>query len=249
MLSITHLSKHFGTKKVLNSISCSIERGEIALFLGASGSGKSTLLRILNNLETKDSGSITLDQKDLDLSTINSTHLIGLVFQQFNLFEHMTVLENITFPLEKGARMQSKEAHTRAYELLKEYHLSDKAHEYASNLSGGQKQRLALARTLALKPQVVCLDEPTSALDPSLTNSVAQVIEKLAQENYVVLVASHDTKLIERLQCTIYLIENGSIIETTTSNAYKNDPLKFPRIHSFIKGHSFREKPSDFNAA
>lgn len=240
MLSISHLSKQFNNKRVLHDITCTIKRGEIALFLGASGSGKSTLLRILNNLETKDSGTITLDKKELDLNNVNKTHTIGLVFQQFNLFEHMTVLENITFPLEKGAHIESKQAQQIAHELLQHYHLQHLAYEYASNLSGGQKQRLALARTLALKPQVVCLDEPTSALDPALTQSVVVSIDKLAQEDYIVLVASHDTKLIERLTCTIYLIEDGVIIEKAVSVDYHQDPLAYPRIYTFIKGHSFK---------
>jgi polar amino acid transport system ATP-binding protein len=238
MLSISHLSKSFGNKKVLKDISLHVRRGEIALLLGASGSGKSTLLRILNNLETKDAGTITLDNKELDLAQINRNHLIGMVFQQFNLFEHMTVLENITFPLERGLHKSHTEAVQEAQALLGHYNLADKAHEYVTQLSGGQKQRLALARTLALKPQVICLDEPTSALDPLLTSYVADSIQKLADEGYIVLVASHDTKLIARLTCTIYLIEEGQIIESAASNEYHALPEAFSKINRFIKGQA-----------
>jgi ABC-type polar amino acid transport system ATPase subunit len=238
MLSISHLSKSFGTKKVLKDISLHVRRGEIALLLGASGSGKSTLLRILNNLETKDTGTITLDGKELDLTQINRNHLIGMVFQQFNLFEHMTVLENITFPLERGLNKSHAEAVHEAQILLDHYNLVDKAHEYVTQLSGGQKQRLALARTLALKPTVICLDEPTSALDPLLTSYVADSIQKLADEGYIVLVASHDTKLIERLTCTIYLIEEGQITESAASSEYHALPKTFSKIDSFIKGQA-----------
>lgn len=237
MLKVLNLSKSFGTKQVLKSISLSVKRGEIALLLGSSGSGKSTILRILNNLEQPESGSITLDDRSLTPNELSKLHQVGMVFQQFNLFDNMTVLENITFPLIYGITMEPKAARACALDLLKQYDLADKAGAYPHNLSGGQKQRLALARTIALKPQVLCLDEPTSALDPLLTNYVAQSIEKLAQDNYIVLVASHDTKLIEQLNCTIYLLQQGMIVEHGSSRDVRENAINYPLITKFIKGN------------
>lgn len=236
MLELKHLTKQFDTKKVLDDVTVSVPAGTIAVFLGESGVGKSTLLRVLNNLEKLDSGSVTLDNTPIDLDAVNSTHTVGMVFQQFNLFDHLTVLENITFPLIHAAGKTEEQARTIAESLLAQYGLSDKAHDYISQLSGGQKQRLALARTLALKPRVICLDEPTSALDPLLTNYVAQTIQDLADQNYIVLVATHDVAILDKLKCSIYLMHEGKIIEHATSHALKTDRHQFPRIHQFISG-------------
>jgi polar amino acid transport system ATP-binding protein len=237
MLQINNLSKKFGHKIILDNVSLEVPTGHIALLLGASGVGKSTLLRILNNLETADAGQVELNGSRLDLAAVNKTHIIGMVFQQFNLFEHMTVEQNITFALEKALGLSKEKAHERAHQLLKKYGLEDKAHVYASQLSGGQKQRLAIARTLALKPKVVCLDEPTSALDPSLRTSVANAIQELAEENYTVLVASHDTSLIKQLNCTIYLMDQGKIVEAANSQDFWKNPASYPLIKYFVEGH------------
>ncbi len=241
MLSITNLSKKFNSTYILHNISLAVGQGHIAVLLGPSGVGKSTLLRVLNGLETPDSGTVTLDNKELNLQAITTTHTIGMVFQQFNLFEHMTVEQNITFPLEKAMGLSPHTAHQQAHQLLKKYHLEDKAKVYASQLSGGQKQRLAIARTLALKPKVICMDEPTSALDPLLTSYVAQSIEELAREKYIVLVASHDTKLIEQLPCTIYLMGHGTIVETAESKDFWAHPDRYPRIQQFVQGKKRQE--------
>jgi ABC-type polar amino acid transport system ATPase subunit len=236
MLRVKNLSKKFDHKIILNNVSFSIDYGHIALFLGASGVGKSTLLRIFNNLETPDSGSILLDDKPLDLTNVNQSHITGMVFQQFNLFENLTVAENITFPLEKAAGYSRQKAHEQAMALLEKYHLADKANMRVSQLSGGQKQRLAIARTVALKPRIICMDEPTSALDPMLTSAVAQSIQELSQEKYIVLVASHDIKLLEKLTCTIYLMEHGEIVQTAFSQDFLTDPQKYPKIQQFVRG-------------
>lgn len=232
MLSIKNVSKKFGSKNILDNVSLSVERGEIALLLGSSGVGKSTLLRMLNNLETMDSGSIELDGNQIT----REHHSVGMVFQQFNLFEHLNVLENITLALEKVLCMPRQQAYERAHTLLKQFGLEAKAHARVNHLSGGQKQRLAIARTLALQPVVVCMDEPTSALDPQLAGYVAKTIQDLAHQGYIVLVASHDTRLVAGLCASMYLMSNGTIIEQGTSEQLKEDGDRFPFINQFIKG-------------
>jgi ABC-type polar amino acid transport system ATPase subunit len=237
MLKIKNLNKSFKNKRIINDISFSVDKGEIALFLGSSGVGKSTLLRILNNLETIDSGCLSLDNKSLNLATVNATHAIGMVFQHFNLFDHLTVEQNITLPLEKVLRYSSSQAQTIAHNLLQRYGLEEKKNTYASQLSGGQKQRLAIARAIAMKPEVICLDEPTSALDPVLTSYVAQNIQQLADDGYIVLVATHDTDLLSKLNCTIYLMSEGALVESAQSHNLKDNPNNFPLIKKFIAGH------------
>lgn len=236
MLKIKNLIKKFNNKLILNDISLHIKRGEIAVLLGASGVGKSTLLRVLNNLDKLDKGVIELDDKILDLSSVNKTHTIGMVFQQFNLFDNLTVEQNITLPLEKTVGKSSAQAKEIAHQLLKKYQLLDKKDAYPANLSGGQKQRLALARTLALRPAVVCLDEPTSALDPMLTTHVANSIKELATEGYIVLVATHDTSLLEKLPCTIYLMHDGKIIEQARSEDFFKSKDSYPYLKAFVSG-------------
>ncbi len=237
MLKLENLTKIFHGKKVIDNVSVNIGTGEIAVFLGPSGVGKSTLLRLLNNLETLDAGTVTLNGKQLNLNTVNKTHTIGMVFQQFNLFEHLTVEQNIMLALEKTMGKNKKEARKIAHELLKSYGLADKRRQYVSQLSGGQKQRLALTRTIALKPQIICLDEPTSALDPLLTAHVATTIQQLAREGYIVLVATHDTTLLEKLACTIYLMHEGKIIESAMSADFRKKQDSYPQIKQFVSGH------------
>ncbi len=238
MLKIEKVSKSFNGKKILDDVSLSVNKGHIAVLLGQSGVGKSTLLRILNNLESSDSGTILLNGKQLDLAKTSQDHTIGMVFQQFNLFDHLTVEQNITLALEKVMGKSKEEAKKIALGLLKHFGLEDKSDKYISQLSGGQKQRLAIARTLALKPKVVCLDEPTSALDPLLTSYVAQNIQQLADEGYIILVASHDIALLDKLKCTIYLMDEGKIVESANSEEFKKHREKYPILTKFVAGES-----------
>jgi len=236
MLKIDNICKKFGSKIVLNQVSLSVKKGEIAVLLGSSGVGKSTLLRVLSDLDHADSGVIYYNNKKLDPATMHKQHLVGMVFQQFNLFEHLNVEKNITLALEKVVGKNAQEASAIAHQLLAQYGLADKAQARINQLSGGQKQRLAIARSLALKPEILCLDEPTSALDPLLTMHVGNTITQLAREGYIVLVATHDTALLDTLDCTIYLMEQGAIIQTTRNADFKAHPDQYPLIAKFVWG-------------
>lgn len=237
MLTIKNITKQFHGKKILDNVSLSVDKGKIAILLGPSGVGKSTLLRILNNLETVENGSITLNEKPLDLKKINKEHICGMVFQGFNLFEHLTVEKNITIALVKVLGKTNSEAQKIALGLLKRYGLLEKANAYPSQLSGGQKQRLAIARTVAMKPKIICFDEPTSALDPLLTTHVAHTIQELANEGYIIVIASHDTALLDKLDCDIYLMAHGTIAEKATSKAFFKNKSAYPQLERFVAGH------------
>ena len=237
MLEIKNLSRRFNAKQVLDQFSLKVNRGELAVLLGSSGVGKSTLLRILNHLETFDSGEIRLDGQLLDLNQINQTHKIGMVFQQFNLFEHLSVLQNITLALEQVEGKSKSESEQIAKALLQQYGLQDKAQSRISDLSGGQKQRLAIIRTLALRPAIICFDEPTSALDPLLTSYVAQTLINLAAQGYIVLITTHDTSLLDKLQGTVYLMNDGKIVESANIEEFNNNKAKFPNLAKFVSGN------------
>ncbi|MBS1987125.1 amino acid ABC transporter ATP-binding protein [Candidatus Dependentiae bacterium] len=236
MLHLNHISKRFGDRYIINDVSLTVERGEIAVLLGSSGVGKSTLLRVLNNLESLDAGSVLLDGKPLDLTTVNRTNTIGMLFQNFNLFENLTVEQNITLALEKVRKLLPAQAKEIAQALLEQYGLRAKSNAPVTALSGGQKQRLALARALALRPQILCLDEPTSALDPLLTTQVANNITELAASGYTILVATHDTLLLEKMACTIYLMESGIIVEKAFSDDFARNKAAYPRLANFVAG-------------
>jgi len=237
MLNIKNVTKKFGNKIVLDNVSFNVKKGQIVILLGESGVGKSTLLRLLNNLETMDSGKITLDNKKIDIKKVNDDHTMGMVFQHFNLFDHLTVEQNITLALEKVLGKSTQEAITIAHKLLERFGLTDKAYKDISQLSGGQKQRLAIARTLALKPKIICMDEPTSALDPILTTHVAHTIQDLAKEGYIILIATHDIALLDKLDCHIHLMQAGKIIESAKSQEFNNDKGAFPALDKFVRGH------------
>ena len=231
MFKAYHLSKEIKGKKIINEISFELGYGQIAILLGESGVGKSTLLRVLNGLEDRTTGYFLLDGKSL------VPHDMGMVFQNFNLFEHLTVEENITLALIQGKKLTKKEAIKVAEKQLERYGLLLKRNESVHRLSGGQKQRLAIARTVALNPKMICLDEPTSALDPRLTEHVASSIRELAGEGRIVLLTTHNPKLLEQLDATIYYMENGTIAATThTSQLHQN-----PKITQFLSAVDFKK--------
>jgi ABC-type polar amino acid transport system ATPase subunit len=229
MLKVSGLSKQIRGKSILKQVDFALSPGQIGVFLGGSGVGKSTLLRVLNRLESYDAGEVKLQGKALCAQSS-----VGMVFQHFNLFEHLSVEENITLPLVKCKGVAKGAAFFQAAELLQRYGLEDKAKERVQRLSGGQKQRLAIARTVALNPRVICLDEPTSALDPRLTFQVAGYIQELARENRIVLLTTHDMHLLEHLEGQLFLMEEGSIVENTSKKDYLANPAAFRKLHNYF---------------
>lgn len=230
MLKIKNLSKQYNGKTILDHIDLTINPGSITLLLGQSGVGKSTVLRILANLEQADTGTITFNNKPLQKQDS------GMVFQHFNLFKHLTALENITLPLTKIQNKSQQESQAIAMDLLTKYGIEQKANLYPADLSGGQKQRVAFARTLAMQPKILCLDEPTSALDPALTSKIGKNINELAQAGYIIVIATHDTDLIKQIDCTIHLMEHGKIVESATSKELANEPNEHIKIKNFTHG-------------
>lgn len=241
MFKVTNLSKSVPGRVILKNVSFEMDHGQIGIFLGGSGVGKSTLLRVLNHLETCDQGTFTLDDTPLNLELVNRDHTMGMVFQHFNLFENLTVIDNINLALIKLKGMSKAEANTLSMGLLGRYGLASFAHSGVGRLSGGQKQRLAIARTIALNPKIICLDEPTSALDPLLTGQVAKYIRELAGDNRIVLLATHDIGLIEQLEGKLFLMKEGSILESCFTSEYLEDPSRFTHLQHFLNGRESEE--------
>lgn len=221
---------------ILKNISFSVGRGEVAIFLGSSGAGKTTFLRALNHLERVDGGGCLLDGVPLDLSLVGKKATIGMVFQHFNLFEHLSVEENIMLALMEQQGKSKEKALLIANGLLEKYHLADKAKLNVKKLSGGQKQRLAIARAVALKPEIICLDEPTSALDPFLTLEVAKYIKDLASQNHIVLITTHDMGLVKALEAKIFYLQAGGIVESGYKKEIEVDPDSYPLLANFMRG-------------
>ena len=217
ILKIKAISKSFGDNTILNSVSLQVAKGEIKVLIGPSGGGKSTLLQCINCLVIPDSGDIQLENDHIDFTSKQDLYKlrqqIGMIFQDFNLFDHLTALDNITIALRKVKKAGKKEACKRARAELEQVGLSDKENLYPAQLSGGQKQRLAIARALAMDPEILLLDEPTSALDPELIGEVITVIKELADKGMTMIMATHQISLISSLADEILFIENGSIVE------------------------------------
>lgn len=235
MLELKNLRKKHKQLTVLDDVSLSLNAGDIAILLGHSGVGKSTLLRILNGLESIDSGQVFLEGKPLNQES--SAHRpIGMVFQDYNLFSHLNVEQNLELPLRNVFRYSKEKAHAISRQLLDSYHLSDKAKLFPNQLSGGQKQRLAIARATAMEPIVLCMDEPTSALDPKQTKRVTQHIAHLAKKEQIIIIATHDTAILSQLDCVIYLMEGGKLAEIAPSRDFFNERNKFSKIDSYLAG-------------
>ena len=245
MLKVQGLKKSFKEKQVLKDISFQIKKGEIAAILGPSGAGKTTLLRCINGLELCDEGDIKIDgmflckEEDGKSAYVSNKEKaiirrkLGMVFQSFNLFPHMSVLENIIEAPVNVLDFSKREAEEKAMKLLSELGLEDKAKAYPYELSGGQKQRVAIARACALEPDIICFDEPTSALDPELREGVAAIIEKLAEKNMAVLIITHDMDFAKRVARRIIFMEEGQIIEDEDKEEFFNSP-KGGRVQKFV---------------
>ena len=226
MIEIKNLHKSFGHIEVLKGVDVSIAEKEVVVIIGPSGSGKSTLLRCMNYLEEPTSGTIVVNNMKLDKhADINKIREnIGMVFQRFNLFPHMTVLENITLAPMKVLKISKKEAVETAMDLLQRVGLKEKATAYPSQLSGGQQQRVAIARALAMKPKVMLFDEPTSALDPEMVTEVLDVMKKLAQQGMTMVVVTHEMGFAREVGDRVLFVDEGKIIEEGTPKEIFENP-------------------------
>ena len=229
LIEVKDLKKHYngGTIKALNGITTSIKKGEVVVVIGPSGSGKSTFLRSLNLLEVPTSGSITFEGKEITNPKTNINlhrQKMGMVFQHFNLFPHMTVLKNMTLAPTKLLKQSQDEAEKNAVELLKAVGLADRKDAYPSQLSGGQKQRIAIVRALCMKPDVMLFDEPTSALDPEMVGEVLDVMKKLAKEGMTMVVVTHEMGFAKEVANRILFIDEGVIMEEGTPEEIFGNP-------------------------
>lgn len=236
IITIRNVSKFFGTLKALDDVSLNIMSGEKVVIIGPSGSGKSTLLRAINRLETIDSGSIIVDNMDLDDSAndINKIRMeLGMVFQSFNLFPHKTVLKNLTLAPIKLKKISQAEAEKTAYDLLEKVGIRDKADNYPVQLSGGQQQRVAIARALAMSPKIMLFDEPTSALDPEMIGEVLDVMTKLAREGMTMVVVTHEMGFAREAADQVVFMDQGRILETGSPTHFFENP-EHSRLQQFL---------------
>ena len=218
MIKLENVHKSFGKNEVLKGIDLHIEKGQVVVIIGPSGSGKSTVLRTMNYLEEPTSGKVIVDGMDLsDKSILNEVRAeVGMVFQNFNLFPHMTVMENLTLAQTKVRKTSSDEAKKIGQALLDRVGLGDKANAYPDSLSGGQKQRVAIARALAMKPKVMLFDEPTSALDPEMVREVLDVMKSLAEEGMTMVIVTHEMGFAKEVADRVLFVDGGLILEDDT---------------------------------
>ncbi|HIX80214.1 MAG TPA: glutamate ABC transporter ATP-binding protein GluA [Candidatus Corynebacterium faecipullorum] len=227
MIKMDGVNKYFGDYHALRDINLEIGRGDVVVVLGPSGSGKSTLCRTINRLETIDQGSITIDGTSLpeegrELAKLRAD--VGMVFQQFNLFPHKTIKDNVTLGPIKVRKMKKSEAEERAMQLLDRVGIANQADKYPAQLSGGQQQRVAIARALAMRPKVMLFDEPTSALDPEMVNEVLDVMTDLAEEGMTMVVVTHEMGFARRAADRILFMDDGSIVEDTDPESFFTNP-------------------------
>jgi polar amino acid transport system ATP-binding protein len=245
LISIQNVEKHFHTKKVLNGVTLDIATGELTAIIGPSGCGKSTLLRCLNGLETVNSGRVVIDgitlespehlgKRELDRRTLTVRQSVGMVFQSFNLFPHMTVLENVAKAPQVVKKVARSEAEDKAAKLLGKVGLDQHLHHYPHQLSGGQQQRASIARALAMEPKILLYDEPTSALDPSLVNEVLQVMKQLDQEGMTQLVVTHEMRFARDASDKIVFLEGGHVVEVGAAEQIFSAP-RDERTKKFLR--------------
>jgi polar amino acid transport system ATP-binding protein len=235
-IRVENVSKSFGENQVLANVSLDVATHEVVCLIGASGSGKSTLLRCINLLEKVDSGSITFDGQNLTAGKLDVNELrqsIGIVFQAFNLFPHMTVLQNVTLSPRKTRGLSRAEAEARAYELLERIGLREKAEEFPDRLSGGQQQRVAIVRALAMDPKLMLLDEITSALDPQLVSEVLQLVRDLSDIGMTMIIATHEMNFAREVANKICFLDAGVILEEGPPSQLFGDPQE-PRTRAFL---------------
>ncbi len=235
-IHVSNLKKNFGSLEVLKSISADVTEGEVVVLIGPSGSGKSTFLRCLNRLEDITAGEVVINgvniaEKNVDINKVREN--IGMVFQHFNLFPHMTVLENIMLAPVELKKMTKEEAHAKGMELLKRVGLADKASVYPPQLSGGQKQRVAIARSLAMNPDIMLFDEPTSALDPEMVGEVLAVMKELAASGMTMIVVTHEIGFAREVADRVIFMDGGYIVEQGTPDEVIKNP-KEPRTIDFL---------------
>ncbi len=236
IIKTVELKKSFGDIHVLKGVNAEIKKGEVIVVIGPSGSGKSTFLRCLNRLEEPTGGNIFFEDVDItDPKTDINLHRqkMGMVFQQFNLFPHMTIVKNMTLAPVKLLGLSKEEAEAKAIELLKRVGLEDKAYAYPEQLSGGQKQRVAIVRALAMNPDVMLFDEPTSALDPEMVGEVLEVMKELAKSGMTMVCVTHEMGFAKEVADRVLFIDEGVIIEEGTPEEFFGNP-KSPRLKDFL---------------
>ncbi|OFK54599.1 peptide ABC transporter ATP-binding protein [Globicatella sp. HMSC072A10] len=239
MLKVTNLQKNFGDLEVLKGINLEIQKGEVVALIGPSGSGKSTLIRCLNLMEIPSAGEVYFkeqlvnENKLIEKNVDQLRQKVGMVFQHFNLFPHLTVKQNITLAPVKLNKMSQQEADKKAEELLTKVGLLDKKDVYPNKLSGGQKQRVAIARALAMEPEVMLFDEPTSALDPEMVKEVLLVIQSLAQEGLTTVIVTHEMNFAKRVASRVLFLADGNIVEQGTPQEIFDNP-QMDRTKQFL---------------
>ena len=236
LISVKNLEKKFNGVTALKSVSADIKKGEVVVMIGSSGSGKSTFLRCLNLLEMPTSGTITFNGVDITDKNVNINihrQKMGMVFQHFNLFPHMTILKNMIIAPMKLQKKSEEEATAEAMKLLERVGLANRAQAYPSQLSGGQKQRIAIVRALCMKPDVMLFDEPTSALDPEMVGEVLDVMKELADDNMTMVVVTHEMGFAREVGDRVFFLEDGIIMEQGTPDDIFNHP-KTERLKSFL---------------
>ena len=235
-ISVKKLRKCFDDLEVLKDISTEVYEGEVVVILGPSGSGKSTFLRCLNRLENATAGTIIVDDVDITAKKVNMNKVrenIGMVFQHFNLFNNMNVLDNLMLAPLELKKADKKEAEERARAMLKRVDLLEKADAYPASLSGGQKQRIAIVRSLAMNPRVMLFDEPTSALDPEMVGEVLEVMKELAESGMTMVVVTHEMGFAREVGTKVLFMDGGNIVEENTPQEFFTNP-KSPRLQEFL---------------